>query len=101
MFRQMQAALARPSWSPDAQEGDELEMMRHRRWRIMQSILPFDATLDPLPAWVKTPDQFVGWLSCRIDSVGLRAYFHEIQAIAKQTSDLTLLRFARKYLGEL
>ncbi len=93
-------AYARPGWTPGT--GDEsAEILSQRRWRIMQSVLPFDNALDPLPAWVRTPDQFVGWLSCRIDQTGLRAYFHEIQAVAKQTSDLELLRSARKYLGEV
>lgn len=93
-------AYARPGWTPGA--GDEsAEILSQRRWRIMQSVLPFDNSLEPLPAWVRTPDQFVGWLSCRIDQAGLRAYFREIQTVAKQTSDLELLRFARKYLGEI
>jgi hypothetical protein len=100
MVRRTTHAYARPGWTPGA--GDEsAEILSKRRWRIMQSVLPFDNSLDPLPAWVRTPDQFVGWLSCRIDQAGLRAYFREIQTVAKQTSDLELLRFARKYLGEI
>jgi hypothetical protein len=50
---------------------------------------------------VRTPEQFVGWMSCRIDTTRLRAYFHEIQAVAKQTCDLELLRFARKHLADI
>lgn len=93
-------AYARPGWTPGA--GDECaQVLSRRRWRIMQSVLPFDTVLDPLPAWVRTPDQFVGWLSCRINQPRLRAYFSEIQVIAKQTGDLELLRLARKYLSEI
>jgi len=93
-------AFARPNWTPGS--GDEAaEMLWQRRWRIMQSLLPFDTSLEPLPAWVRTPDQFVGWLSCRIDQAGLRAYFQEIQGVARQIGDLALLRFARRYLGEI
>jgi hypothetical protein len=93
-------AFARPNWMPG--EGDEAsEMLWQRRWRIMQNVLPFDTPLEPLPAWVRTPDQFVGWLSCRLDQAGLRAYFRDIQAVAKQIGDLALLRFAPRYLGDI
>jgi len=98
--RRMNAAFSRPGWVSEANTDSGDMLMRHRRWRIMESLLPFDSTLDPLPAWVRTPEQFVGWMSCRIDTAGLKAYFREIQAVAKQTCDLELLRFARKYLSD-
>ncbi len=91
-------AYRRPGWTAG---GDTAAILAQRRWRIMQSILPFDNAQDPLPVWVRTPDQFVGWLSCRIEHRALRAYFCEVQTIAKQICDLELLRFARKYLGEI
>jgi hypothetical protein len=99
MFRRTHA-YARPGWTAGAGD-DATEILAQRRWRIMQSVLPFDNSLTPLPTWVRTPDQFVGWLSCRVEHVALRAYFREVQTIAKQTCDLELLRFARKYLGEI
>lgn len=93
-------AYARPGWTLST--GDEPgEILSRRRWRIMQRVLPFDNVVDPVPPWVRTPEQFVGWLSCRISQPGLRAYFREIETVAKQTSDLELLRFARKYLGKI
>ncbi|MGA2088770.1 MAG: hypothetical protein ABSG66_07615 [Stellaceae bacterium] len=98
--RRMNAAFSRPGWASEADTDSGDTLMRHRRWRIMESLLPFDSTLDPLPAWVRTPEQFVGWMSCRIDTAGLKSYFREIQAVAKQTCDLELLRFARKYLSD-
>ena len=102
MVRRTTHALARPGWTPVSNMAaeDTGSVLSQRRWRIMLSALPFDSALDPLPAWVRTPDQFVGWLSCRIDQPGLRGYFLEIQTIAKQTCDLELLRFAKKYIGD-
>jgi hypothetical protein len=104
MVRRVNTAFNRPGWSAendDADTGAQVSLLRKRRWRIIESVLPFDSSSDPLPAWVRTPEQFVGWLSCRIDPAGLRSYFREIQTVAKQTADLELLRFARKYLGEV
>jgi hypothetical protein len=104
MVRHVNTAFNRLGWSvgnDDADADAPVALMRKRRWRIIESVLPFDSTSDPLPAWVRTPEQFVGWLSCRIDPAGLRDYFREIQTLARQTADLELLRFARKYLGEV
>ena len=47
--------------------------------------------LDPLPTWVKTPEQFIGWLIGRLSPGGLRTYFEDLEGIAKQTCDLELL----------
>ena len=99
--RRMQAAFSRPGWTSEADTDSGNALLSQRRWRIMESLLPFDSALNPLPAWVRTPEQFVGWMSCRTDIASLRAYFHEIQAVAKQTCDLELLRFARKHLADI
>ena len=100
--RRIHAAFSRPGWTTgsDTDQDSGEALLRQRRWRIMESLLPFDSTLDPLPGWVRTPEQFVGWMSCRLDTMGLKAYFREVQAVAKQTYDLELLRFARKYLSD-
>lgn len=83
---------------PDVNSVDE--QLRQRRWRILRAVLPISHGLGPLPIWVKTPEQFTGWLIGRLNPAGLRAYFRDLEEIAKQTCDLELLRLARRCAGQ-
>jgi len=88
----------RPGWTLDADLDPTDEQMRRRRWRILRAALPVGLGLDPVPTWVSTPEQFIGWLIGRLTPQALRNYFEDLEEIAKQTCDLELLRFARKYV---
>jgi hypothetical protein len=100
MVGRSSGAQSRPGWvlEPDLDPVDE--QLRRRRWRILRAVLPMGHGLDPLPTWVKRPEQFVGWLIGRLTPQGLRSYFQELELIAKQTCDLELLRLARRYQGQ-
>ena len=89
---------SRPGWTlePDLDPIDE--QLRRRRWRILWGALPSGHTLGSGPAWVKTPEQFIGWLIGQVTKQALRSYFEDIEEIAIQTCDLELLRLSRKYL---
>ncbi|MBU6507962.1 MAG: hypothetical protein KGI92_07465 [Alphaproteobacteria bacterium] len=93
-------AQSRPGWVLEADLDPVDEQLRRRRWRILRAVLPIGQGLDPLPTWVKTPEQFVGWLIGRLSPAGLRTYFEDLEEIAKQTCDLELLRLARRYQGQ-
>jgi hypothetical protein len=93
-------AQSRPGWVLEADLDPVDEQLRRRRWRILRAVLPIGHGLDPLPTWVKTPEQFVGWLIGRLSPAGLRTYFEDLEEIAKQTCDLELLRLARRYQGQ-
>ncbi len=54
------------------------------------------AASDQLPVWIKTPDQFIDWLTSRLSAAAIRGYFTDLELIAKQTCDLEMLRFARQ-----
>jgi hypothetical protein len=87
----------RAGWTLEADLDPIDEQLRRRRWRILRVALPHGHSLDPVPAWVSTPEQFIGWLVGRLTPSALRDYFEDLEEIAKQTCDLELLRFARKY----
>ena len=93
-------AQMRPGWAlePDLHPIDE--HLRRRRWRVLRAALPPGRGLDPLPSWVKSPDQFIDWLISRLSPAAIRSYFADLELIAKQTCDLELLRFARHYRGQ-
>ncbi|HTC18253.1 MAG TPA: hypothetical protein VK690_04000 [Stellaceae bacterium] len=93
-------AQSRPGWVLEPNLDPVDEQLRRRRWRILRAVLPASHGLDPLPTWVKTPEQFIGLLIGRLNPAGLRAYFVELEEIAKQTCDLELLRLARRYRGQ-
>jgi len=93
-------AQSRPGWVLEADPDPVDEQLRHRRWRILRAVLPIGHGLDPLPTWVKTLEQFVGWLIGRLNPAGLRTYFEDLEEISKQTCDLELLRLARRYQGQ-
>ena len=90
-------AQIRPGWllEPDLDPADE--QVRRRRWRVLRAALPPGRSLEAIPAWVKTPDQFVDWLSTRLSPSAMRGYFEDLEVIAKETCDLELLRLARSY----
>ena len=81
-------AQVRPGWAlePDLDPVDE--QVRRRRWRVLRAALPPGRGLDQLPAWVKTPDQFIDWLTSRLSPAAVRGYFEDLEVIAKQTCDL-------------
>jgi hypothetical protein len=88
----------RPGWAiPPDLDPSEAHLPR-RRWRILHSAKPRTDPAGPLPNWVKTPEDFVRWLATQLDVNELHTYFRDLEAIAKMSCDLELLRFARKYL---
>jgi hypothetical protein len=91
------APAARPGWERQDTSGSAAGVMGRRRWRILQAARPVEA--DPVPHWIRTPEQFADWLAARLDSRVLRGYFLDLEEIARQSCDLELLRFARIYLG--
>lgn len=92
-------ARTRPGWGLEPNLDPIDEQLRHRRWRILRVALPYGHALEPMPVWIKTPEQFIGWLVGRLTPAALRNYFADLEQIAKQTCDLELLRLSRKYRG--
>jgi hypothetical protein len=91
-------APSRVGWTLEADLDPIDEQLRRRRWRILRVALPYGHGLGTVPAWINTPEQFVGWLIGRLTPQALRNYFEDLEEIAKQTCDLELLRFSRKYV---
>jgi hypothetical protein len=85
----------RPDKTEAAENIDPGEQLRRRRWRILLLVLPSEQWSNPLPRWVRSQSDFIAWICCRLSIEELRAYFDDCEQIAKQTSDLELLRFAR------
>jgi hypothetical protein len=73
-----------------------INYLRERRVRILLVTLPPGAEFDP-PAWIATPQQFVGWLMGRLTPASLLRYFTDLEDVALQAADLVLLRLARQY----
>ena len=67
---------------------------------MLRAALPPSRGLDAVPAWVKTPDQFIDWIAVRLSATAIKGYFADLELIAKQTCDLELLRLARSYKNE-
>jgi hypothetical protein len=88
----------RAGWTLEADLDPSDEQLRRRRWRILRVALPRGQSLEPVPARIATPEQFIGWLIGRLSAQSLMNYFEDLEEIAKQTCDLELLRLARKYL---
>ena len=90
-------AQTRPGWllEPDLDPVDE--QLRRRRWRVLRVALPSGRNLEAMPQWVRTPDQFIDWLTARLSPAAMQAYLGDLEFIAKQTCDLELLRLARSY----
>jgi len=88
----------RAGWTLESDLDPRDEQLRRRRWRILRVALPQGCGLEPVPGWVHTPEQFIGWLVGRLPPSALKNYFEDLEEIAKQTCDLELLRLARDYL---
>jgi hypothetical protein len=89
-------AQQRAGWSLDSNLDPRDERLRRRRWRILRVALPHGHGIEPLPAWIRTPEQVLSWVLDRLSGQALRNYFEDLEEIAKQTCDLELLRLARK-----
>ena len=98
MVAQKSEAIRCAGWTLESDLDPVDEQLRRRRWRILRVALPQGHGLDPVPARIATPEQFVGWLVSRLSAQALMNYFEDLEEIAKQTCDLELLRLARKYL---
>jgi len=92
---------ARPGWERQTTADTGGGVMGRRRWRILQATQPMAAAAEPVPRWIRTPEQFADWLAARLDPRALRAYFLDLEEIARHACDLELLRFARAYLGRM
>ncbi|HXQ51794.1 MAG TPA: hypothetical protein VN802_11920 [Stellaceae bacterium] len=99
MIRPSFAVRPPPGWDRQPSTSAVATLIGQRRWRILVNAQPALEPAVPLPAWIRTPEQFVDWLSMRVGPRELRAYFHDLEEIARQSADLELLRFARRYLG--
>lgn len=99
MIRPSFAVTPPPGWDRKPSASAVATLIGQRRWRILTNTQPLVEPTAPLPAWIRTPEQFVDWLSMRVGPKELRAYFHDLEEIARQSADLELLRFARRYLG--
>jgi hypothetical protein len=93
----LSGAQTRPGWEPEPDLARVESQLRRRRWRVLRAALPPGPGLDPVPGWVKSPDQFIEWLTHRLNPAAVRRYFSDLELIAKQTCDLELLRLARHY----
>ncbi|HUZ75106.1 MAG TPA: hypothetical protein VMU87_19140 [Stellaceae bacterium] len=92
-------AQARPGWALEPDLAPVDEQLRRRRWRVLRAALPQGRNVEAVPQWVRTPDQFIDWLSARLSTAAMRVYLADLELIAKQTCDLELLRLARSYQG--
>jgi hypothetical protein len=86
----------RPGWDRLGTAGSAATTIAWRRWRILEAAQPL---AERVPVTIRTPEQFVDWLSLRLRPVELRAYFRGLEAIARDVSDLELFRLARRHLG--
>jgi len=98
-MRSLVDAAARPGWERHDTGLSGTGAIGRRRWRILQAAQPLGAVAEPVPRWIRTPEQFADWLAARLDPRALRAYFLDLEEIARHACDLELLRFARTYLG--
>ncbi len=88
--------VGRPGWAVAADQENAQGQMARRRWRILQAATPRVEPAVPVPAWVKAPEDFVRWLASRLTVNQLNTYFGDLEAIARMSCDLELLRFARE-----
>ena len=99
MIRPSASLRPRPGWDRQPSIGTVDTLIGQRRWRVLQNAQPLFEPAETAPNWIRTPEQYVDWLSLRVGPRELRAYFHDLEEIARQSCDLELLRFARRYLG--
>lgn len=98
MSRNPTGARSRPGWAIASDDSLAGQLPR-RRWRILHNAKPHTEPVGPTPNWIKTPEDFVRWLASRLSLNELYTYFRDLEAIAKMSCDLELLRFARRYLA--
>jgi hypothetical protein len=98
MSRNRTGAQSRPGWAIASDDSLEAQLPR-RRWRILHNAKPRMEPAGPMPNWIKTPEDFVRWLASRLSLNELYNYFRDLEAIAKMSCDLELLRFARRYIA--
>jgi hypothetical protein len=102
MVRTLTGAQIRPGWAIAPNHDPAQAQLPRRRWRILQSAKPRMEPVGPVPDWIKSPEDFVRWLASRLSVNELYTYFRDLEAIAKMSCDLELLRFSRRYLhGDL
>ena len=94
---QRSEARTRPGWALEPNLDPVTELVRRRRWRVLRAALPVGRGLDPIPSGIRTPEEFVDWLLLRLSPMAAKAYFEDLEFIARQTCDLELLRFARTF----
>lgn len=99
MIRPSTGFRPKPGWDRQPSISAVDTLIGQRRWRILQTAQPPFEPTEAVPNWIRTPEQYVDWLSLRVGPRELHTYFHDIEAIARQSYDLELLRFARRYLG--
>ncbi|HEY3916866.1 MAG TPA: hypothetical protein VGL83_03695 [Stellaceae bacterium] len=99
MIEDSATAQTYPGWTiaQGDNHGADAQLPR-RRWRILHNAKPPMGATGPAPGWIKTPDDFVHWLAVHLSVNELYTYFRDLEAIAKMSCDLELLRFARRYL---
>lgn len=101
MHRNPAGPRTRLGWTMAPDDSIAAQLPR-RRWRILHIARPRTRSFGPVPSWIKTPEDFVRWLASMLSLNELYTYFRDIEAIAKMSCDLELLRFARRYLqGDL
>ena len=94
------SAQIRPGWELEPDLDPVNERVRRRRWRVLRAALPPGPGLAQLPDWVKSPDQFIDWMTSVLSPRAFRAYLDDLELIARQTCDLELLRFARHHRAQ-
>jgi hypothetical protein len=97
MAQRGRRAPSRAETYAEPDHGRTCTLLRERRWRILRAVLPRGHRVDPLPTWVRTPEQFAACLVERESFAVRAAYFADLEEVARQTCDLELLRLARKY----
>ena len=97
MARRMRGADEAVGWNADAAVDAGYVQLRQRRWRILRSLLPATRSARALPAWVRTPEEFVRWVALTIDADDRAQYFDDLEVVALKSCDLELLRLARRY----
>jgi hypothetical protein len=99
MARTTSKAHVWPGWDRDADTTQSDAQLSGRRWRILQAVRPPATLLLTVPPWIHTPDQYIEWLALRLLPAQLLGYFRDLDAIARRSCDLELLRLARRHLA--
>jgi hypothetical protein len=98
MFRVPTNPEGKPGWACQSDDDAVASQMTRRRWRILQCAKPRTEPPEPMPNWVRSPEDFIRWLETKLTAHQLLAYLRDLEGIAKATADLELLRFTRQYI---